>query len=168
MVSCNTAEARPNFKIIALTFPFSVNNSWYTTITLRLTTEPSCELNKTQYGLILSALAKNWTPVSRCSHLHPWPWWRRHTGSCSPCTWSPYRSPHTVRLRSPAKRRSSSCRPQTPSSKPAPAKKTPVIKREDGGRSGDNIWAGSSTRGWLFDNINCSLRGRYVIIKMVH
>lgn len=54
-----------------------------------------------------------------CAHLPSWPWWWQHTGSCSPCTWSLCRSPHTVGFLSLAKRRSSWCRPQTPSSRPA-------------------------------------------------
>jgi len=59
-----------------------------------------------------------------CSHLPSWPWWWQHTGSCSPCKWSLRRSPHTVDFLPRAKRRSSRCRPQTPSSRPATSKNT--------------------------------------------
>lgn len=64
------------------------------------------------------------TQLYTCSHLPPWLWWWQHRGSCSPCTWSLYRSPHTVRFLSLARRRSSWCRPQTPSSRPAMLKNT--------------------------------------------
>lgn len=57
--------------------------------------------------------------TSLCPHLPPWLWLWQHTKSCSLCWWSPYRSPHTVEFLSPAKRRSSWCLPQTPSSRPA-------------------------------------------------